>query len=341
MNDDEPTVSRREMVRLGTSLLAGSAVLAMGAPSASRAEVNAPAGADSAPPMQDPLAQYPKPPFKQQHQESPGLACKMDPRPDHGEKSYRGSGKLTGRKALITGGDSGIGRAAAIAFAREGADVAFGYLPVEQPDADEVIKLIRDEGRKVVPLPGDIRDEKFCNQMVGDAVAQLGGLDILVSNAGKQVYQESLLDITTEQMDATFRTNVYAMVWITKAALSHLQPGASIICTTSINAYDPSPGILDYAMTKGAIAIFIKGLSKQLIPKGIRVNGVAPGPIWTPLQPSGGQSPEKLVTFGSDVPMKRPGQPAELAATYVLLASQQSSYVSGEIYGITGGHPIA
>lgn len=291
--------------------------------------------------MQNPLNEYRMPPFKQQHQEPPGLASKMDPRPDHGEKSYKGSGKLTGRKALITGGDSGIGRAAAIAFAREGADVAFGYLPVEQPDAEEVIKLIRDEGRKVVPLPGDIRDEKFCKQLVGDAVDQLGGLDILVSNAAKQVYQESLLDITTEQLDATFRTNVYAMVWITKAALPHLQPGASIICTTSINAYDPVPGILDYAMTKGAIAIFIKGLSKQLIPKGIRVNGVAPGPVWTPLQPSGGQSPEKLVTFGSDVPMKRPGQPAELAAAYVLLASQQSSYVSGEIYGITGGHPIA
>jgi NAD(P)-dependent dehydrogenase (short-subunit alcohol dehydrogenase family) len=265
----------------------------------------------------------------------------MDPQPDHGETSYRGSGRLAGRKALITGGDSGIGRAAAIAFAREGADVAFGYLPVEQPDADEVIKLIRDAGRKVVPLPGDIRDEKFCNQLVTDAVAQLGGLDILVSNAAKQVYQESILDVTTEQLEATFQTNVFAMFWITKAALPHLQPGASIICTTSINAYDPVPTILDYAMTKGAIAIFIKGLSKQLIPKGIRVNGVAPGPIWTPLQPSGGQSMEKLVTFGSEVPMGRPGQPAELAGAYVLLASQESSFVSGEIYGITGGHPIA
>jgi hypothetical protein len=342
MNEDQSMLSRREMVRVGTGLLAGSALMALGAPSSSRADVNnLPGAADgaSAPPMQNPLTQYPKPPFKQQHQDAPGLACKMEPRPDHGETSYKGSGKLAGRKALITGGDSGIGRAAAIAFAREGADVAFGYLPVEQPDADEVIKLINDAGRKVVPLPGDIRDEKFCQQMVADAVGQLGGLDILVSNAAKQVYQESLLDITTEQLDATFRTNIYAMVWITKAALPHLQPGASIICTTSINAFDPSPGILDYAMTKGAIAIFIKGLSKQLIPKGIRVNGVAPGPIWTPLQPSGGQSPEKLVTFGTDVPMGRPGQPAELAATYVLLASQQSSYVSGEIYGITGGHP--
>jgi hypothetical protein len=291
--------------------------------------------------MRNPLTEYPMPPFKPQHQDAPGLACKMDPPPDHGEKSYKGSGKLIGRKALITGGDSGMGRAAAIAFAREGADVAFGYLPVEEPDAKDVVELIRAEGRKAIPLPGDIRDESFCQKLVADAVSGLGGLDILVSNAAKQVYVENLTDITTEQFDATFRTNVYAMFWITKAALPHLQPGSTIVCTTSINAYDPSPGILDYAMTKGAIAIFIKGLSKQLVPKGIRVNGVAPGPIWTPLQPSGGQSPDKLVKFGSDVPMGRPGQPAELASTYVFLASQQSSYVSGEIYGITGGHPTA
>ena len=291
--------------------------------------------------MQNPLNEYPKPPFKKQQQESPGLAMKMEPRPDHGETSYKGSGKLIGRKALITGGDSGIGRAAAIAYAREGADVAIGYLPFEEPDAKEVVELIRSEGRKAIALPGDIRDEAFCQKLVADVVSGLGGLDILVSNAAKQVYQESLLDITTEQFDATMRTNLYAMFWITKAALPHLQPGSTIICTTSINAYDPSPGILDYAMTKGAIAIFVKGLSKQLISKGIRVNGVAPGPIWTPLQPSGGQSPDKVVTFGSDVPMKRPGQPVELAATYVFLASQQSSYVSGEIYGITGGNPTA
>jgi NAD(P)-dependent dehydrogenase (short-subunit alcohol dehydrogenase family) len=262
----------------------------------------------------------------------------MDPRPDHGEKSYRGSGKLAGRRALVTGGDSGIGRAAVIAFAREGADVAFNYLPVEEPDAREVVELIRAEGRKAIPLPGDIRDEAFCTKLVDDAVSGLGGLDILVNNAAKQVYQPSILDITTDQFDQTMRTNLYGMFWITKAALPHLQPGASIICTTSINAFDPEPGILDYAMTKGAIMIFVKSLSKQLIPKGIRVNGVAPGPIWTPLQPSGGQSMEGLVKFGSDTPFERPGQPAELAGTYVLLASQQSSYVSGEIYGITGGH---
>ncbi len=288
--------------------------------------------------MQNPLNEYPKPPFRKQHQDPPGLASKMDPRPDHGEKSYKGSGKLSGRKALITGGDSGIGRAAAIAFAREGADVAIGYLPVEESDAQEVIDLIRAEGRKAVALPGDLRDEAFCKKMVSDAVSGLGGLDILVSNAAKQVFQESILDITTEQLDATFRTNVYAMFWITKAALPHLQPGSTIICTTSINAYEPSPGILDYAMTKAAIAIYVKALSQQLIKKGIRVNGVAPGPIWTPLQPSGGQSEDKVVEFGGNTPFGRPGQPAELAATYVLLASHDSSYVTGEIHGVTGGN---
>jgi NAD(P)-dependent dehydrogenase (short-subunit alcohol dehydrogenase family) len=344
MNPNQ-SISRREMVGVGTGVLASSLLMAMrpgGAGAADATLANYTPEVEPAHPpreMQNPLAEFPRPPFPKQHQDPPGLACLMDPRPDHGERSYRGSGKLTGRKALITGGDSGIGRAAAIAFAREGADVAFGYLPVEEPDAKDVVELIRAEGRKAIPLPGDIRDEAFCRKLVDDAANGLGGLDILVSNAAKQVYQESIADISTEQFDATFRTNVYAMFWITKAAVPHMQPGSSIICTTSINAFDPSPGILDYAMTKGAIMIFVKGLSKQLLPKGIRVNGVAPGPIWTPLQPSGGQSMDKLVTFGEDVPMKRPGQPAELAATYVLLASQESSYVSGEIYGITGGHP--
>ncbi|HEX3356193.1 MAG TPA: SDR family oxidoreductase [Tepidisphaeraceae bacterium] len=341
MDRDQSLHSRRKIVAAGAGFLAAPMLMSIESAQGAKTKENTDAAVNSALAMQNPLIQYPKPPFKPQHQNAPGLASKMDPRPDHGETSYKGSGKLAGRKALITGGDSGIGRAAAIAFAREGADVAFGYLPVEEPDAKEVIELIRGEGRKAITLPGDIRDESFCQKLVADAVSALGGLDILVNNAAKQVYQESITDISTEQFDATFRTNVYSMFWITKAALPHLNPGASIICTTSINAYDPSPGILDYAMTKGAIAIFIKGLSKQLISKGIRVNGVAPGPIWTPLQPSGGQSPEKLVTFGKDVPMGRPGQPAELAATYVLLASQQSSYVSGEIYGITGGHPTA
>jgi hypothetical protein len=345
MNSDSPQngqlPSRRRIVSAGAGFLAAPMLMAITPSARAKTADGAAAPTENPMTMQNPLTEYPKPPFKEQHQDPPGLACKMDPRPDHGEKSYKGSGKLIGRKALITGGDSGMGRAAALAFAREGADVAFGYLPVEEPDAKEVVDLIRAEGRKAIPLPGDIRDESFCKKLVDDAVNGLGGLDILVSNAAKQVYQESIADITTDQFDATFRTNVYAMFWITKAALPHLQPGSTIVCTTSINAYDPSPGILDYAMTKGAIAIFVKGLSKQLIPKGIRVNGVAPGPIWTPLQPSGGQSPDKLVKFGSDVPMGRPGQPAELAWVYVFLASQQSSYVSGEIYGITGGNPTA
>jgi hypothetical protein len=332
--------SRRDMMKAGIALAASPVVLAAEAATAAPQAPQGAGGNVDVHAVVNPKTEYPRPPFAKQHQDPPGLACKMEPRPDHGETSYRGSGRLAGRRALITGGDSGIGRAAAIAFAREGADVAFGYLPVEEPDAKEVVELIRSAGRKAIPLPGDIRDEAFCQKLVAGAVRELGGLDILVSNAAKQVYQESLADISTEQFDATFRTNVYAMFWITKAALAHLQPGSSIICTTSINAYDPSPGILDYAMTKGAIAIFIKGLAKQLTPKGIRVNGVAPGPFWTPLQPSGGQSPDNLVKFGADVPMGRPGQPAELAATYVLLASGEASFMSGEIIGNTGGKPL-
>jgi NAD(P)-dependent dehydrogenase (short-subunit alcohol dehydrogenase family) len=324
-------LSRREMMKLGSSIVA--VPLALGS-AFSDSKASPSRG------LLNPTSEYPRPPFPEQHQDPPGLALKMTPRPDHGEKSYKGSGKLAGRRALITGGDSGMGRATAIAFAREGADVAFGYLPVEEPDAKEVVELIHDAGRKAVPLPGDIRDEAFCKKLVANAVSELGGLDIVVSNAAKQVYRESLLDISTEQFDATFRTNVYAMFWIVQAALPHLKPGSSIICTTSINAYDPSPGILDYAMTKGAIAIFVKGLAKQLTSKGIRVNGVAPGPIWTPLQPSGGQSPQNLVKFGADVPMGRPGQPAELAPAYVLLASNEASFMSGEIVGNTGGKPL-
>jgi NAD(P)-dependent dehydrogenase (short-subunit alcohol dehydrogenase family) len=261
----------------------------------------------------------------------------MDPKPDHGESSYKGSGRLAGRKALVTGGDSGIGRAAAIAFAREGADVAINYLPAEESDAQEVVQVIRAAGRKAVPLPGDIRDEAFCRKLVGDAVQQLGGLDILVNNAARQVAQTSLLDISTEQFDETFKTNVYAMFWITKAALPHLRPGAAIINTASVNAYEPSPEIIDYAATKGAIAIFSKALAKQLAPKGIRVNAVAPGPVWTPLQPSGGQPPDKLPEFGKETPMGRPAQPAELAPIYVLLASEESSYSTGQVFGAVGG----
>jgi len=285
----------------------------------------------------DSVGRYPKPPFKPQQQPWPGLANKMDPVPDHGEKSYKGSGRLTGRKALITGGDSGIGRAAAIAFAREGADVAFGYLPQEEPDAKEVLELIRAEGRQAVPLPGDICDQAFCRKLVSDAVSGLGGLDILVNNAAKQHAVKHVREISDEQFDATLKTNLYAMFWITKAALEHMKPGSAIINTTSVVAYDPSETIIDYACTKAAILNFTKGLAKQLAPEGIRVNGIAPGPIWTVLQPSGGQLPENLKDFGADTPMGRPGQPAELAALYVLLATNEASYTTGQIFGAVGG----
>ena len=287
--------------------------------------------------MQDPRAQYPAPPFPRQPQDAPGLTGAMQPLPDHGEDSYVGLGRLRGRRALITGADSGIGRAVAIAFAREGADVALNYLPEEEQDAREVVALIEAAGRRAVALPGDITDEAFSRELVTRAVKELGGLDILVNNAGKQVSQPSLSDITTEQLDLTFRTNVYAMFWITQEALKHLGAGASIINTTSIQAYRPSPNLLDYASTKAAIVAFTQALAQQLGEKGIRVNAVAPGPFWTPLQPSGGQTQEKVMQFGKDTPLGRPGQPAELAAMYVFLASQESSYTSGSTLGATGG----
>lgn len=287
--------------------------------------------------LENPVTAYPAPPFPEQKQEWPGLASKMTPRPDHGETSYRGSGRLTGRKALLTGGDSGIGRAAAIAFAREGADVAINYLPPEEQDAKEVANLVKAVGRKVVLLPGDIREEAFCNQLVVDAVRELGGLDILVNNAARQISHNDLLEITTENFDDTFKTNVYAMFWITKAALPHLRPGAAIINTASVNAYEPSENIIDYAATKGAIMIFTKGLAKQLASKGIRVNAVAPGPVWTALQVTGGQPTSKLPEFGKDTPMHRPGQPAELAPLYVLLASAEASYSTGQVFAAVGG----
>jgi NAD(P)-dependent dehydrogenase (short-subunit alcohol dehydrogenase family) len=291
--------------------------------------------------MQDPRHQYPEPPFSRQPQPAPGLARAMNPQPDHGEQSYTGCGKLTNRKALITGGDSGIGRAVAIAFAREGADVAISYLPSEEADAREVIALVEQAGRKAMALPGDITDEQVCQKLVKDAVEGLGGLDILVNNAGKQQTQPSLSDITSEQFDQVMKTNLYALFWITQAAVSHLKPGAAIINTTSIQAYDPSESLVDYAMTKAAIVSFTKSLSKQMIEKGVRVNAIAPGPFWTPLQPSGGQTQEKVEKFGSSVPMNRPGQPVEIAPVYVLLASQEASYITGEVYGVTGGMGIA
>ncbi|TXM66107.1 SDR family oxidoreductase [Methylobacterium sp. WL120] len=291
--------------------------------------------------MQDPRTQYPQPPFERQPQEAPGLAGAMDPQPDHGETSYRGHGRLAGRKALVTGADSGIGRAAAIAFAREGADVALSFVEAEMPDARAVAELIEAEGRKAVLLPGDITDKAFCETLVHRAVTDLGGLDILVNNAGKQTNQKDVGDITDEQFDRTLKTNLYAMFWITKAALPHMPAGASIINTASVVAYNPPQILVDYATTKAGIVAFSKALAKQQVAKGIRVNTVAPGPFWTALQPSGGQPQEAVETFGSEVPLGRPGQPVELAPVYVFLASQEASYVTGEVYGATGGNGTA
>jgi NAD(P)-dependent dehydrogenase (short-subunit alcohol dehydrogenase family) len=280
---------------------------------------------------------YPAPPFVEQPQPVPGLASKMIPVPDHGEKSYKGSGRLAGRKALITGGDSGIGRAVAIAYAREGADVAINYLPEEESDAAEVIQLIEAEGRKAIAIPGDIRTEAFCQQLVKEAASKLGGLDILVNNAGRQQFNESIRTLSTEDFDATFKTNVYAMFWITKAAVDYLPRGASIINTSSVQAFKPSEILLDYAQTKASIVAFTKSLAKQLGKEGIRVNAVAPGPYWTPLQSSGGQPQEKVQQFGEDSPLGRPGQPAEIAPLYVTLASTESSYTSGQVWCSDGG----
>lgn len=285
----------------------------------------------------DPTARYAKPPFKRQSQPWPGLASKMEPRPDHGETSYKGSGRLSERKALITGGDSGMGRAAAIAFAREGADVAINYFPTEEPDAQEVIALIKKEGRRGVAIPGDLREETFCKKLVEQAVKDLGGLDIVVSNAARQQSRDSILDLSSEDFDATMKTNVYAPFWIIKAALPYLKAGACIIGTASEQAYDSSPELYDYAQTKAATMNYVKSLAKQLGPKGIRVNAVAPGPIWTPLQVSGGAPMEKLEKFGGQTPLARPGQPAELASIYVQLAAADASYATGQVYGASGG----
>ncbi|VVM34785.1 SDR family oxidoreductase [Terribacillus sp. AE2B 122] len=292
----------------------------------------------------DPRTQYYHDTYPKQYQDPPGLQKEMNPLPDCGEDSYKGSGKLTGRKALVTGGDSGIGRAAAIAYAREGADVAINYLPDEQPDAEEVKELIEAEGRKAVLIPGDLRNERFNYKLVEEAVEQLGGLDILALVAGKQQAVEDIADLTTEQLKATFETNVYPLYWLTKAALPHLPAGSSIITTTSVEGFNPSPMLLDYAATKSTIIGFTKGLAKQIADKGIRVNSVAPGPIWTPLQISGGQPQENIPEFGSNTPPTpagRAGQPVELSSVYVFLASEESSYVSAQVYSITGGIPTA
>jgi NAD(P)-dependent dehydrogenase (short-subunit alcohol dehydrogenase family) len=295
------------------------------------------AASGGAAPRNDPRSKYPAGPFPEQRQPWPGLQSKMNPRPDCGETSYKGSGRLAGRKALLTGGDSGIGRAAAIAFAREGADVAINYHPDEEPDAREVVALIREAGRKAVALPADIRSRAACEKLVSDAVRQLGGLDILVNNAAYQQSKADISEISDEQMVRTFETNIFAPFRISKAAIPHLPPGSVIINTGSVNSYDPGEELLDYASTKGSILIFTKGLAKQLAKKGIRVNMVAPGPIWTPLQVAGGQLPGKLGEFGKDTPLGRPGQPAELAPLYVMLASDEASFTTGGAVGANGG----
>ncbi|WP_089154080.1 SDR family oxidoreductase [Micromonospora sp. NBS 11-29] len=275
-----------------------------------------------------------------QQQSTPGSTQEMGPKPDHGEESYRGADRLTGKRAVITGGDSGIGRAVAIAFAREGADVLVTYFDEEEEtDARETVSLIEQAGRKGVAVRSDLREEANCRELIDRAVADLGGLDILVNNAAYQMSQDNGIDdITTEQFDRVFKTNVYAMFWLSKFAVPHLKEGSAIINTTSIQAFDPSPQLLDYATTKAAIANFTKALALNLADRGIRVNAVAPGPIWTPLIPAT-MPKEKVKEFGTDVPMGRPGQPAELAPAYVFFASQESSYVTGEILGVTGGKP--
>ncbi|WP_282947127.1 SDR family oxidoreductase [Cellulomonas endometrii] len=290
---------------------------------------------------QDPTTQHPEPEQPAENIPHPGLTGEMEQKPDHGEESYVGSGRLEGKRAIITGGDSGIGRAVALAFAREGADVLIVYLPDEEQDAQETVRLVRDAGRKGVTCPGDLRDEAFSQTIVDTALSELGGVDILVNNAAYQMSQENgLLDLTTEQLDRTMKTNVYAMFWLTKAVLPHLQAGASIINTTSIQAFQPSPQLIDYAATKAAILNFTKALAQQVAEQGIRVNAVAPGPIWTPLIPAT-MPEEKVQQFGADTPLGRAGQPAELAPAYVFFASQESSYITGDRIGVTGGNPLS
>jgi NAD(P)-dependent dehydrogenase (short-subunit alcohol dehydrogenase family) len=321
-------------VKASRRTVLGSA--AMGIAATAAPGVAQAAGAQVAP-LQDPQSKYPKPPFPEQRQPWPGLQSKMNPRPDSGETSYKGSGRLAGRRALITGGDSGIGRAAAIAYAREGADVAINYHPDEEPDAREVVALIRQAGRKAVALPADIRSQAACEKLVADAVRGLGGLDILVNNAAYQQSKANIAEISDEQMVRTFETNIFATFRISKAAIPHLKPGSVIINTGSVNSYDPGEELLDYASTKGAILIFTKGLAKQLAKQGIRVNMVAPGPFWTPLQVAGGQLPGKLGEFGKDTPLGRAGQPVELAPLYVTLASDETSFTTGGVFGANGG----
>ena len=285
-----------------------------------------------------PTQAQPQPPYPEQTQPYPGRESEMLPRPDYGEQSYRGSGRLTGKKALITGGDSGIGRAVAVAFAREGADVLISYLNEEQ-DAQETARVVRETGRTCISVPGDIGQEGHCRQLVERAVSELGGLDVLVNNAAYQMTRAGIEGISSDEWDHTFKTNIYAMFWLCQAALPRLREGGAIINTTSIQAYQPSPSLLAYASTKGAILTFTKALAQEAITRGVRVNAVAPGPIWTPLIPST-MPAEHVERFGQNTPTGRAGQPAELAPIYVFLASPESSYITGEVIGVTGGNPL-
>ena len=290
--------------------------------------------------QQNPVDQYPQPEFPEQELEYPGLESQMDPRPDYGKESYRGSSRLEGKAAIITGGDSGIGRAVALAFAREGADVLISYLEVEESDAQETVQVVEESGKKAVPVPGDIRDEDHCQKIVEQAVQEFGRIDILVNNAAYQMSRGGIQDISSEELDRTFRTNVYAMFYLCKAALPHMQPGASIINTSSVEAYQAKPPLLDYSATKGAIITFSKGLAQEVTAQGIRVNVVAPGPVWTPLIAATYHPYMEMSQFGGSKPMGRPAQPVEVAPAYVFLASQESSYISGEVIGVTGGAPL-
>jgi len=290
--------------------------------------------------QQDPTAQHAAPGSGDQTVEHPGRTDDMDVRPDHGEETYRGSGRLEGKKAVITGGDSGIGRAVAIAFAREGADVLLTHLDAEKDDADETARWVREAGRTAVTVAADLTEPRSCRDVVERAVRELGGIDVLVSNAAYQMSQDGGIDdITDEQFDRVMKTNVYAMFWLCKAAVPHMQPGSTVITTSSVQAFQPSPHLLDYATSKAAIVNFTKGLGGNLAERGIRANSVAPGPVWTPLIPAT-MDEKKLDSFGAQSPMGRAAQPAELAPIYVFLASQESSYMTSEVLGVTGGSPI-
>nr|WP_304503817.1 SDR family oxidoreductase [Corynebacterium lemuris] len=289
--------------------------------------------------MHDPRTLHPKIDPPKQTQPHPGLDAELEPQADLGMDSYEGHGRLKGRRALITGGDSGIGAAVAIAYAREGADVAIAYLPEEEPDAQKIIAAIEAAGQQALALPGDLQELSHCEEIVTKTVEAFGGLDILVNNASRQIWHDGIGNIPDEDFDATMKSNIYSSFRVTKAALPHLEPGSAIIFTSSIQAYQPSDTLLDYAMTKAAMNNLAKGLAQQLAPEGIRVNAVAPGPIWTPLQPSHGQPQDKIEGFGQHSPLGRAGQPAELAGAYVFLASDEASYVMGETLGVTGGTP--